>query len=261
MRITTIINQKGGVGKTTTAHALATGLRIQGYNVLSIDIDPQGNFSYTMNADTKGRGIYGAMRGEYSMYDVIQNTEQGDIVPSSLLLTAADMEFTSTGREWIIDSLLKSMDNSYSHVIIDSPPTLGVLTINALTASTDVVIPMGADIYSLQGLYQLHNTILKVKQFCNKNISIAGLLLTRYNSRTVLSHDIRDGIESKARELQAPLYSTVIREGVAVKEAQTSQTSLFCYAPKSNPALDYKAFIAEYLNQENANTEKEPTYA
>jgi chromosome partitioning protein len=250
MRITTVINQKGGVGKTTTAHALVTGLNKRDHKVLAVDVDPQGNLSYTMGANTNGPALYELMRGDAQSVDIIQNSDQGDILPSTLLLTAADMEFTATGREWILDGLLKPIKHTYDHIIIDSPPTLGILTINALTASSDVVIPMGADIFSLQGLYQLHSTILKVRQFCNKDIKIAGLLLTRYNTRSILSRDIRENIKEKATELQAPLYNTVIREGVAVKEAQTTQKSLFDYAPKSNPAKDYENFVIEYLQQE-----------
>lgn len=251
-RITTVINQKGGVGKTTTAHALVTGLIRKGYKTLVVDLDPQGNLSYTMGADTTGKGLYECMKEEAVDDEVVQHITQGDILPSTLQLTAADMEFTSTGREWLLDSVLQPIKGNYSHIIIDSPPTLGILTINALTACNDVIIPMGADIYSLQGLNQLYNTIGKVKKFCNKNISIAGLLLTRYNNRTILSRDIKDGIEEKAEEFNAELYKTIIREGVAVKEAQTQRVSLFDYSPKSNPAVDYMNFINEYLEQEKA---------
>jgi len=254
MRITTIINNKGGVGKTTTAHALATGLKSKGKRVLSVDVDPQGNLSFTMGADTGGIGLYEAMKEEMPLSAVIQNTNYGDVIPSTLLLTAADLEFTDTGREWILDSLLSPLKTNYTHVIIDSPPTLGILTINALTASNDVVIPMGTDIYSLQGLNQLLSTIGKVQKFCNKNISIAGLLMTRYNSRTVLNRDIKDSIEEKAEELQAKIYKTIIRDGIAVKEAQTQKLCLFEYAPKSKPAEDYMAFISEYLAQEQEGT-------
>jgi chromosome partitioning protein len=249
-RITTVINQKGGVGKTTTAHCLATGLTFKGYKVLVVDTDPQGNISFTMGADTSGRGLYECMREEFSAVDVIQKTVQGDILPSTLLLTAADMEFTGTGREWILDGIIQTVKEKYNFIIIDSPPTLGILTINALTACNDVIIPMGADIYSLQGLNQLYSTIGKVKKFCNRNIDIAGLLLTRYSSRAILSRDIREGIEEKAAELNAPLYQAIIREGITVKEAQTQQLSLFEYAPKSNPAIDYIDFVSEYLNQQ-----------
>ena len=211
---------------------------------------PQGSLSYTMGANTTGRGLYEVMREEATASELIQKTTQGDTLPSTILLSAADMEFTSTGREWILDSILEPIKEKYQYIIIDSPPTLGILTINALTACTDVIIPMGADIYSLQGLNQLYTTIGKVRKFCNRDITIAGLLMTRYNNRTILSRDIKDGIEAKSKELNATMYNTVIREGVAIKEAQTQQQCLFEYAPTSNPAQDYMSFIEEYLAQE-----------
>jgi chromosome partitioning protein len=249
-RITTVINQRGGCGKTSTAHALATGLKKKGFDILVVDTDPQGSLSYTMGAETIGRGLYEVMREEATAAELIQKTPQGDTLPSTILLSAADMEFTSTGREWILDSVLEPVKSKYQYIIIDSPPTLGILTINALTACTDVIIPMGADIYSLQGLNQLYTTIGKVRKFCNRDVTVAGILMTRYSNKTILAREIRDGIEAKAVELNVPMYKTVIREGVAIKEAQTQQQSLFEYASSSNPAQDYMDFISEYLAQE-----------
>jgi chromosome partitioning protein len=176
-----------GVGlppdKTTTAHALATGLISKGYKVLVVDTDPQGNISYAMQANINGKGLYEAMREETTAAEIIQHTPQGDIIPSTLLLTAADLEFTQRGREYILNSVLEPVKEKYSHIVIDSPPTLGILTINALVACTDVIIPLTADIFALQGLSQLYRNIDRVKKFCNKNVHIAGLLLTRYSSR------------------------------------------------------------------------------
>ena len=248
-RTTVVINQKGGVGKTTAAHALATGLTKKGHKVLVVDTDPQGNISHTMQADTTVKGLYEAMREEQPTKELIQHLSQGDILPSTLLLTAADMEFVSTGREYILDDVLASVKNDYDYIIIDSPPQLGILTINALVASDDIIIPMTADIYSLQGLNQLYSTINKIKKFCKKDIVIDGLLLTRHSNRTILSRDLKDAIESKARELNSRLYDTIIREGVSVREAQTARQSIFDYAPKSNSAIDYVNFIAEYVKR------------
>ena len=173
-RITAILNQKGGVGKTTTAHALATGLTHRGYKALVIDADPQGNISYAMQADTLQAGLYEAMRGDVAAPDAIQQTQQGDIISSSLYLAGADMEFTQTGREYRLREVLDAISADYSHVIIDCPPSLGIMTINSLTASTDVVIPVGAEIFSLQGLQQLLTTIGKVRKYSNPDIAIAG---------------------------------------------------------------------------------------
>ena len=246
-RITVVINQKGGVGKTTTAHALSTGLIKKGFKVLVVDTDPQGNISHTMQADTVGKGLYEAMKEEFPAIELIQHTPQGDILPSTLLLTAADMEFVSTGREYILETVLETVKNNYDYIVIDSPLQLGILTINALVVSDDVIIPMTADIYSLQGLNQLYSTINRVRKFCKKNIVIAGLLLTRYSDRTILSRELKESISAKAGEFDSRLYDTIIRESVSIREAQTSRQSIFDYAPKSNPAIDYADFITEYL--------------
>ncbi|MDL2318913.1 ParA family protein [Eubacteriales bacterium OttesenSCG-928-A19] len=249
-RITTIINQKGGVGKTTTAHALVAGLALEGHRPLAIDTDPQGNLSYTMNAETGGPGLYGVLRGEVAARDAILRTDQGDILPSTLMLSAADLEFTQTGREFLLRDALDGMLDDYTHVIIDSPPMLGIMTINALTASTDIIIPMGADIYSLQGLSQLYSTIDRVKRFCNASLHVAGLLITRYNKRAILTRDLTDAIGETAKRLDTPLYETIIREGIAIKEAQTQRTSPFAAHKDANPMQDYLAFTREYLAQE-----------
>ena len=250
-RITTVLNQKGGVGKTTTAHALATGLRHRGYKALVIDADPQGNISYTMRADTLKTGLYDAMRGDVSAADTIQHTQQGDIISSSLYLAGADMEFTQTGREYLLKEMLAAISANYTHIVIDSPPALGIMTINALTASTDIVIPVGADIYSLQGLQQLLTTVGKVQRYSNAELAIAGLLITRKGNNAIATRQLLEAIQQKAEALQLHLYGAIIREAVAVREAQIMQKSLFTANPTAKVVEDYNAFINEYLKQQN----------
>ncbi len=245
--ITTIANQKGGVGKTTTAHALATGLTSKGYKVLLIDMDPQGNLSYTMGADDQANGTYELLKGKEKAVDVIQHTKQGDIIASSLLLAGADLEFCDTGREYLLSDALSTVKDNYDYIIIDTPPTLGILTINALTFSNDIIIPMGADIYSLQGLSQLYGAIGKVRQYCNRGLKISGLLFTRFNKRAILSRELKETIEAKAAQIEAPVYKTAIREGIAVKEIQTQQASMYNVSPKTNTTKDYLSFVDEYL--------------
>ena len=249
-RISAIINQKGGVDKTTTAHALSTGLRMKGHSVLVADCDPQGNLSYNMRADTHGMGIHEALRGESLTKELIQQTEQGDILTSSPKLSSADREFDDTGREYLLSAALEQIKGQYSHIIIDCPPQLGILTINALCACTDAVITLTSDMYALQGLSQLIGTIGKVRQFCNRQVDIAGILLCRHNIRSILSRDIKDTVRQKAAELDTILYNTIIRDGVSVREAQAQRQSLFSYDKSSNPTLDYERFVSEYLKQE-----------
>ena len=248
-RITTIINQKGGVGKTSTAAALAAGLNLAGYKTLAVDADAQCSLTYIMGADAE-RGIYEAMTGTNAA-QLIQHTDQGDLLPSSPALIGADLEFTKTGREYILRDVLEPIQGEYTHIVIDCPPQLGIMAINALTASDDVIIPMGADILSLQGLGQLCDTINTVKKYCNPKLKIAGLLITRYSKRAVLSRDLAEVISDQAQAIGASVYHTQIREGVAVKEAQTMRTSIYQTHPKANPTADYKSFVKEYLKQED----------
>jgi len=249
-RITAIINQKGECGKTSTAHALSTGLKMKGYSVLVVDCDPQGNLSYAMRAYTSEKGLYEAISGTVPTSELIQQTEQGDIIASSSKLNGADKEFNDTGREYLLNVALEPIKENYSHIILDCPPQLSILTINALCCCTDAVITLTSDMFALQGLSQLSATINKVRQFCGKQVEIAGLLLCRHSNRSILSRDLKQVIEEKAVELDTNLYKTIIRDGVSVRESQTQRESLFTYAKSSNPAIDYEDFINEYLNQE-----------
>lgn len=246
MRIISVANQKGGTAKTSTAHALVTGAAYKGKRSLAIDFDPQGNLSFIMGADANRAGAYELMKQQAKAAQIVQYTSQGDIIPASLNLAAADTEFSGKpGRDFFLQAALEPLQDDYDVVVIDTPPTLGTLLVNALTASDEVIIPMNADILSLQGLYQLAETISQVKSFCNKGLKVTGILLTRYSGRTVLARDIKETIEAKCAELGIPLLNTVIRDGVAVREAQTTQESLFAYAPNSNPAKDYLQLFDE----------------
>ena len=246
MRIISVANQKGGTAKTSTAHALATGAAYKGKRSLAIDFDPQGNLSFIMGADASRAGAYELMKQQAKAAQIVQYTSQGDIIPASLNLAAADIEFSGKpGRDFFLQAALEPLQDAYDVVVIDTPPTLGTLLVNALTASDEVIIPMNADILSLQGLYQLSETINQVKSFCNKGLKVTGILITKYSGRTVLARDIKETIEAKCAELGIPVLNTVIRDGVAVREAQTTQESLFAYAPNSNPAKDYLQLFDE----------------
>ena len=246
MRIISVANQKGGTAKTSTAHALATGAAYKGKRSLAIDFDPQGNLSFIMGADASRAGAYELMKQQAKAAQIVQYTSQGDIIPASLNLAAADIEFSGKpGRDFFLQAALEPLQDAYDVVVIDTPPTLGTLLVNALTASDEVIIPMNADILSLPGLYQMAATINQVKRFCNKGLKVTGILITKYSGRTVLARDIKETIEAKCAELGIPVLNTVIRDGVAVREAQTTQESLFAYAPNSNPAKDYLQLFDE----------------
>ena len=148
-------------------------------------------------------------------------------MPSSLQLSGADLMLTEMGKEYRLKEALEPLKKSYDYIIIDTPPALGILTVNALTACTGVIIPAQADIYSLQGIGQLNNTIEAVKRYCNEDLTLKGIVLTRYNKRAVLSRDVADLLEQTAQTLKTKLYKTHIREAVAVKEAQIQKACLF----------------------------------
>lgn len=240
-----IINQKGGVGKSTTAAALWAGLSLKGCKTLAIDLDAQCNLSYTAGADTAHKTALSLLTGENPAEDTIQHLPTGDIIAASKSLAGADAFITDTGKEYRLRESLEPLSAVYDYVIIDTPPSLGILTINALTACNSVIIPAQADIFSLQGIDQLNETIKPVKKYCNPALTIEGILLTRYNGRTALSRDITTYTQQLAAKLGTKVFDTTIREGIAVKEAQLNQQSIFDYAPKANVTNDYRAFIDE----------------
>ena len=250
MKTIAIINQKGGVGKSTTAAQLASGLSLKGYKTLSIDLDAQGNLTYSFGASTDGATALGVLTGEVKTADAIQHTEQGDIIPANKALSGADAFISDTGKEYRLKEALEHISGQYDYCIIDTPPALGILTVNALTACDSVVIPAQADIYSLQGIEQLAETIKPVKKYCNPALTIEGILLTRYSPRSVLSRDIADLAGQLAEKLGTKLITATIREAVAVKEAQINQQSLYTYAPKAKVTEDYTAFVAEIIGEE-----------
>ncbi len=243
----TVTNQKGGTGKSTTAAALAAGLYLKGYKTLSVDLDAQGNLTYTTGAKTNGATTLEVLTGEAKAEDAIQHTESGDIIAANKALAGADAFMTDTGKEYRLKEALESLQAVYDYIIIDTPPALGILTINALTACNSVIIPAQADIYSLQGIEQLAETIKPVKKYCNPALTIEGILLTRYSSRSILSREIAELAEQLAAKLGTKLFKTTIREAVAVREAQVSQQTLYSYAPKSKVTADYTKFIEELI--------------
>lgn len=244
--IYTVAFQKGGTGKTSTAHAIAAGATSRGKKALAIDFDPQGNLSFAMGANPAAPGAYEILTGRARIEDTIQHTSQGDVVPAGLNLAAAEPEIGGrAGRDFLLQSALQPVAALYDVIVIDTPPALGTLLINALTAADAVVITMNADIFSLQGLYQLMETVEQVRSYCNKGLTVSGVLLTKYSGRTTLARDITATVEETAKQLGVGVLAAKIREGVAVKEAQTMQQSLFDYAPKSNPAKDYADFLDE----------------
>ncbi|MDD2568468.1 MAG: AAA family ATPase [Clostridia bacterium] len=246
--IISVSNQKGGVGKTTTTCSLGAALKQKGLRVLLIDLDPQGNLGFSIGADTDTAAtIYDVLKGEAKIQYAIQKTPAMDIITSSILLSAIELEFTNTGREFLLQEAIKPILKLYDYILIDTPPALGILTINAFTASNSIIVPMLSDIFSLQGIYQLHETVERVRKYCNPNLMLAGILLTKFNPRTLLSREIQGTAQLIAQALNLRLFETHIRNSVAASEAQSVQKSILDYAPKNNVAKDYIKFANELL--------------
>lgn len=246
-KVITVINQKGGVGKSTTAHTLGVGLKNKGYDVLLIDLDAQSNLSYITDLENAQKSVIDILMGNEDINDCIYKGESCDIIPSNTRLSSADIFLSETGKEYKIKEAISNLREKYDFVVIDTPPALGILTINALTASNYCIIPAGADILSLQGIGQLYSTIDAVKKYTNRDLKIMGILITRYNSRTILSRDLTDMLVDTAESLKTKVFDAKIREAVAVKESQISKTDIFSYDNNSKVARDYQDFVDEVV--------------
>ena len=251
MEVIAIVNKKGGVGKTTTALATAAGLAQRGFSVLAIDLDSQANFSLTAKSETDVIGAYEVLTGQEDINEAIQERPEYDLIAADNNLTSADAAITETGKEYRLKEALQGLKKQYQYVIIDTPPNVGILTTNALTAANRIVITAQADTYSAAGLMQLSKSITSIKKYCNTLLMLDGILLTRYNSRTLLSAHLHGTFEKLANEMKTKVYNTVIRENISLKEAQAEKQSIFEYAPTSNGAADYNSFLDELLTRKD----------
>jgi chromosome partitioning protein len=247
--IIAIANQKGGVAKTTTCGAMSAVLRQDGHKVLAVDLDPQGNLSDSSGAESfQSPTAYELLKRITPIEAVIQKLQIYDIIPANIMLAGVEQELLSqTGKEYRLRESLKSVVNNYNYILIDTPPSLGVLTINALTCADEVIIPSTAGIFAVNGIKQLCDTILNVREYCNQNLKIAGVLLTKYNPRTTIGQELKDLIAQLGEHLQTKVYNTYIRTSVVVEEAQANKIDLLRYKHNSTVAEDYSAFVKEYL--------------
>ena len=240
MQIVTIANQKGGTAKSTTAAALAQAAAHRGQRVLAIDLDPQGNLSFFLGADTGRAGAFEMMEGQ-DVTDTIQQQPGGpDVIAASWNLQTVSSGRGSARR---LRAALGPVRGAYDWIILDTPPTAGELQYNALMACDKLIIPLQADIVGLQGLYQMVDTARQIQQ-SNQALKIAGYILTRHGGRSTLARQMAETIEGRASEMGIPFLGA-IREAVAIREAQTLQRSLYEYAPTSKPALDYMALLTK----------------
>lgn len=244
-----VANQKGGIGKTTTATNLAGILSKKGPTLL-IDADPQGNSTSTYQAKIEDVAtLYDVMidADRLPIDEAIQHLENGDIVASDPLLAKAEKILDGDVEGFYrLKDALDALDG-YDYVVIDTAPSLNVILYNCLIAADQVIIPVTADAYAMQGITQLYNTIMAVKRRQNPALVIAGLLLVKYSGRSNLEKVTLTDIEAQAKDMGTKLFSTTIRECVKTKEAQDAKKLLIDYAPKCNTMLDYLSFTEELL--------------
>ena len=245
--IIAIVNRRGGVGKTATAHAIGAGLALKGYRVLFIDLDSQCNLTFDVGGKTAHLTSMEVLSGTATALEAIQHTPGGDIIPASPSLAIADTTLEETGKEHRLKEALEPIAGEYDYIIIDTPPALGVLTVNALTACNSAIIPAQAEVHSIQGIGLLYEVIRAVQKYTNPGLTVKGILITRYSGRAILSKDMKSNLEETAKELGTKVFSTPIRECIAIKEAQAMQRDIYSYSPRSNATKDYRALIEEIL--------------
>lgn len=239
--------QKGGIGKTSTSAAFTSGLIKKGYKALCIDANAQRNLTQTFGASTKEANLYDVLLGKAPIEKAIQHTEQGDIVAGCKELANIDLSLKANDKYYRLKQAIAPIKDKYDYCIIDCPPYMGTLFINGLMAADEIIIVCEADIYSLGAIEDITDNIKEAQSTYNEGLKVAGILLTRYTGRATLSKQLREAFIEPAEALNTKVYKEPIREGIAVKEAHIMQQSIFDYEPKSNPALDYMAFIEEYL--------------
>ena len=247
MKFISIVNQKGGTGKTTTAISLGCVLAQKGKKVLLIDLDPQGNLSYSLGENEFTHSIGDVLMGDASIKNVIIHVEEEglDIIPSSVDLANVEITLAQVNnRETQLKGALKNL-RGYDYVLIDCPPSFSLLAVNSLTLSNEVIIPMQMTALSLQGLELIYTTIERVKETLNPKLNILGILPVMIDKRRKLSNEVKAYIEEN---FDIHLFESGIRNNVKAAEAPSFGQSVISYAPNSNSALDYQAFGNEFLS-------------
>lgn len=251
-KIIAIANQKGGVGKTTTAMNLAAGLAYMGKRVLLVDFDPQGNASHGIGTNKVEftKSIYDVLMSDTTAKEAAVTLQMPplDVIPSTIELSGADIDMANyeTGKEKLLKNKLDAVKNEYDYIIIDCPPALGLLTTNALTAADSVMIPVQCEYFALEGLTQLLSTIRLVQKLMNPRLSIEGVLLTMFDARTKLSVEVQQEVRKYFKE---KVYKCYIPRNVKLSEAPSREESIFEYNYRSEGAKAYAQLVKEVIEQ------------
>ena len=244
MPVISVVNQKGGTGKTTTSINLGSALSALGKDVLLIDMDSQGNLGYSLGLE-EGKTISDVFNGEVSLKEAIQSAEKMDIVPSDMRLVDIELSLIDLDeRHAVLTDHLKKVSKSYDYILLDCPPSLSILAVNALYASDSVIIPMLMEVLSLQGLDQIIQTIDQINSTYKKKLSVMGVLPVMVDKRRKLSEEVKEYIQDN---YDLRIFESMIRNNVKASEAPSFGQSVVTYAPGSNSAKDYIAFADEVL--------------
>lgn len=251
-RAIAVANQKGGVGKTTTAINLSSCLAEKGKKVLAVDMDPQGNMTSGLGVDKNSveNTIYGLMIGEVNINDVVQENilENLDIIPTSIDLSGAEIELLDEeNKEYILRNAISEIKNNYDYIIIDCPPSLSMLTINAMTTADSVLVPIQCEYYALEGLSQLIHTVELVRDRLNPELKIEGVVFTMYDARTNLSLQV---VENVKDNLQQNIYKTIIPRNIRLAEAPSYGMPINRYDARSAGADSYMRLADEVISME-----------
>lgn len=239
-----IANHKGGVGKTTTAVNVGAALAQRGWRVLLVDMDAQANLTDTLRIEDRQPNIYDMLKGEAEAAPV-HVAPNLDALPATLDLATAELELsTAIGRERLLLDVLAPLQPRYDYILIDTAPTLGLLTLNAMAAADAVVIPMQAEYYALKGVKGLLDVINNVQRRINHGLQIGGVIITQYDTRTTLHKQVRDAIAAQFGEA---LFTTPVRNCIAIAEAQAMGSNIFDYAPDSAGAADYMRIAEDFI--------------
>ncbi|HZW38153.1 MAG: ParA family protein [Syntrophothermus sp.] len=255
-KVVSIANQKGGVGKTTTAINLSSLLAAAEKRVLMIDIDPQANSSSGVSVTNQEPSVYEVLIGTNKIKDVVINTYMPylDLLASNINLVGAEIEMVDMEhREFLLKNAIQDVQDDYDFIIIDCPPSLSLLTLNSLTASNSVLIPVQCEYFALEGLGQLLNTINIVKQHFNKDLYIEGVLLTMFDTRLRLSHQVADEVKKYFGE---KVFKTVIHRNVRISEAPSFGKPVILYDAISSGAKNYMSFASEFLERNLSGVSK-----
>jgi chromosome partitioning protein len=248
-KIISVINQKGGVGKTTTTINLGMALKKAGKKVLLVDLDPQANLSSSLGINHRNieSSVYDLLKGEAEYSSMAVNIRGVMLVPASLALSGADIELSQyEGRELMLKNALSCISDRFDFVLIDCPPTLGLLTLNALTASDGLIIPVQAEYLPLEGISFLVETVEIVKERLNSRLEVIGVVVTRYNARQKLQKEV---VSVLGDHFGDKLYKTFIRSNVSLAEAPSFGQDIFTYRPQSSGAKDYRKLCKEFLSK------------